>query len=472
MSVSIAKEIVPETEIFICYQDQLPTELSYLSEVFSGEKGEVFVQVTSEGKSLLVGVGKEEELSLDDIRNTMAKVAKKTRQLKIKAAVLRLPVKGLFLDKEVVRVITQGIGLGVYTFDKYKNNGKESVTTHFYIDFKIDTKKENDLETIITAAMYEVEGVCLARNLINEPANKLFPKKLAEIAQEIGRESGFEVEILDEKEMENIGMGALLAVGNGSVNPPRLIIMRYKAGKDDEILGLVGKGLTCDTGGYSLKGTDSMYYMKSDMSGAANVLGIMSIVAKNKIKKNIIAVIPSCENVISGNSYKIGDVLESMAGKTIEVLNTDAEGRLALADALHYIVTKEEVDKVIDIATLTGVAGTTFGNVYTATVANDDEFYNDFELAAQKAEEKFWRLPTDKAYREMINSDVADLKNTGGSGGGTITAGMFLQEFIQDKPWIHLDIAATACTNPGRSEYEYKGGTGIGIRTIYELIKG
>ena len=265
-------------------------------------------------------------------------------------------------------------------------------------------------------------------------------------------------------------MDAMLTVGNGSVNKPRLIVMRHMNAGDEEIFGLVGKGLTCDTGGYSLKHTDSMYYQKTDMSGAASVLGTMIALAKNNVKKNVIGVIPACENVVSGCSYKVGDVLTTMAGKTVQVLNTDAEGRLALADAITYIIREEKVGKLLDLATLTGVAGVTFGNVYTAAISNNDAFYNEFLKAAEVAEEKFWRLPTDARYREWINSDVADIKNTGAAGGGTITAAMFLQEFVEEHPWIHLDIAATACVDPAVRDYEFRGGTGVAIRTLYELI--
>lgn len=469
MGINVGAQESFDLKVVVYYKEQLPEELTYLNKVFTGETGEIFTHICNEdgGKyTLLVGFGKEEELTLEKARNTMAKVAKKAKELKSQKVALTLPEVTKLPEEELVRASVQGLQLGLYTFEKYKTATQEELNMEFYLQ---GLKNEDKAHEIVAETLNEVAGICLARDLINEPSNVLVPETLANIAKEVGARDGFEVEVLDEKALEELGLKALLTVGKGSVNPPRLIIMRHMHGGDEEVLGLVGKGLTCDTGGYSLKSSDSMYYMKTDMSGAANVLGTMSILAKNKVQKNVIAVIPTCENVVSGNSYKVGDVLDTMAGKTVEVLNTDAEGRLALADALYYITEKEKVDKIIDLATLTGVVGTTFGNIYTGTISNNDEFYAKFQVAADKAAEKFWRLPTGQEYRDMINSDVADIKNTGGA--GTITAAMFLKEFIQDRPWIHLDIAATACTNPGRFEYEYKGGTGVAIRTIYELIK-
>lgn len=367
----------------------------------------------------------------------------------------------------MVEAVTDAICLGLYAFDKYKTDKQEASELKFSIQEVVEVETAN---RCVKEREHIAAGINMARDIINEPSNVLYPETLANIITECGKESGFEVEVLEGEALEKLGMDAMLTVGNGSVNKPRLIVMRHMNAGDEEIFGLVGKGLTCDTGGYSLKHTDSMYYQKTDMSGAASVLGTMIALAKNNVKKNVIGVIPACENVVSGCSYKVGDVLTTMAGKTVQVLNTDAEGRLALADAITYIIREEKVGKLLDLATLTGVAGVTFGNVYTATISNNDAFYNEFLKAAEVAEEKFWRLPTDARYREWINSDVADIKNTGAAGGGTITAAMFLQEFVEEHPWIHLDIAATACVDPAVRDYEFRGGTGVAIRTLYELI--
>jgi len=267
-------------------------------------------------------------------------------------------------------------------------------------------------------------------------------------------------------------MEAFLSVAKGSENGPRLIVMRYfgDESKKDDVLGLVGKGLTYDSGGYSIKPTSSMDTMKSDMGGASSVIGAISAIAKKKLKINVVGVIAACENMISGAAYKPGDIIGSMAGKYIEVLNTDAEGRLTLIDAVHYIIEKEKVNKVIDVATLTGAALVALGLTTTAVVSNNDEFYKKLENASFKADEKVWRLPAFEEYKKLIKSDIADLKNIGGRYAGTITAGLFIGEFVQNKPWLHLDIAGTAWSEKEAGYYS-KGGTGVGVRTLYYLAK-
>ena len=265
-------------------------------------------------------------------------------------------------------------------------------------------------------------------------------------------------------------MKAFLAVGGSSTNKPRLIIMRHKGGEaNGEVMGFVGKGLTYDTGGYSVKPTNSMKTMHSDMGGAAAVIGAMYAISKNNVPKNITAVVAACENVIAPDSYKPGDIIGSMAGKTIEIGNTDAEGRLTLADAVTYIIEKEKVNKVIDVATLTGAALVALGTEYTGVVTNDDTFCDEFMQTAEKVGEKFWKLPNDKAFAKLNKSTVADLKNIGGPHAGTITAGLFIGEFVQDLPWIHLDIAGTSWSESNEG-YLSKGGTGVPVKTLYGLV--
>ncbi len=304
--------------------------------------------------------------------------------------------------------------------------------------------------------------------MIAEPTNNLYPEELAKRAIEVAKESGFKVQVYEEDEIRKFGMEAFLAVGKGTKNKPRLIVMEYANGGDMEFIGLVGKGLTCDTGGYSIKSHEGLKYMKSDMSGAAYIIAIMSALAKNKCKVNIKAVVATCENVVDGNSYKPGDIIKTMKGKTIEILNTDAEGRLTLADSLYYIISKQKVSKVIDMATLTGLAGSTFGSLYTPIFSNNEEFYEKFMQAAKETGEDFWRMPLDDRYKSYIESDIADIKNTGSA--GTISASMFLKEFVDDTPWIHLDIAATAIQWPVVYDYSSRGASGVAVRTIYELI--
>ena len=322
----------------------------------------------------------------------------------------------------------------------------------------------------ITEASNVIDGVILARDLVNEPANILYPETLAERAALVGKESGFEVEILDKNEIEKLGMKAFLEVAKGSIHEPKLIVMRYMGNpKNNEKIGLVGKGLTFDTGGYSLKPSTSMDTMKSDMGGAAAVIGTMQALAKNKVQKNVIAVVAACENAISGGSYKPGDIIGSMAGKNIEVLNTDAEGRLTLVDAITYIIEKENVEKIVDVATLTGAVLVALGTEITGVISNNDDFYDELLVAGKRSGEKFWRLPNDKCFKKLYKGDFAELKNTGGRNAGTITAGMFIEEFVQDKPWLHLDIAGTSWTDNG-NDCTPKGGTGAPVKTLYELV--
>ncbi len=357
-----------------------------------------------------------------------------------------------------------------YKFDKYKSKDEkeqkdEKTTKTLYIEgFEISNKEE-----IFKSVQNIAIAINNARDMIAEPTNILYPEELANRAVSIAKESGFEIEVFEKDEIKKLGMEAFLTVGKGTKHKPRLIVMTYKNNPEsEEFIGLVGKGLTCDTGGYSIKSHEGLKYMKSDMSGAAYVIAIMSALAKNKCKVNVKAVVATCENVVDGNTYKPGDVVKSMKGKTIEVLNTDAEGRLTLADALHYIISKQKVSKVIDMATLTGLAGTTFGSLYTPIFSNNEEFFEKFMETAKETGEDFWRMPLDERYRSYIDSDIADIKNTGSA--GTISASMFLKEFVDDTPWIHLDIAATAIQWPVVYEYSSKGASGVTVRTIYELI--
>lgn len=470
MNITINEAVSSQVNIEMFYEDQMPENLMYLKGMFEGKAKELYTLVTNEEVvkyTLLIGLGKEAELTQEIVRNAVAKGARRVRELKLDAANIKLVKSSVLTEVQMVEAVTDAICLGLYAFDKYKTDKQEASELKFSIQEVVEVETAN---RCVKEREHIAAGINMARDIINEPSNVLYPETLANIITQCGKESGFEVEVLEGEALEKLGMDAMLTVGNGSVNKPRLIVMRHMNAGDEEIFGLVGKGLTCDTGGYSLKHTDSMYYQKTDMSGAASVLGTMIALAKNNVKKNVIGVIPACENVVSGCSYKVGDVLTTMAGKTVQVLNTDAEGRLALADAITYIIREEKVGKLLDLATLTGVAGVTFGNVYTAAISNNDAFYNEFLKAAEVAEEKFWRLPTDARYREWINSDVADIKNTGAAGGGTITAAMFLQEFVEEHPWIHLDIAATACVDPAVRDYEFRGGTGVAIRTLYELI--
>ena len=438
-----------------------------IKDLFEGKEGEiVLIPSLDENKPhiLYFGLGEKEKLNNNLLRNNCAKLLKKIDELKFKNILIEKIDFGNLDEEKFLKAMVEGLLLTDYDFKKYKSDDKDKTEKNVYINGFNISNKNNILNEVSNIA----KAINNARDMIAEPTNNLYPEELAKRAVEIANESGFKIEVLEEDKIKDLGMEAFLTVSKGTKNRPRLIVMEYNNGGDKDFIGLVGKGLTCDTGGYSIKSHEGLKYMKSDMSGAAYVIAIMSSLAKNKCKVNVKAVVATCENVLDGNSYKPGDIVKSMKGKTIEVLNTDAEGRLTLADALYYIIDKQKVSKVIDMATLTGLAGSTFGSLFTPIFSNNDEFYEKFMEIAKETGEDFWRMPLDERYRSYIDSDVADMKNTGSA--GTITASMFLKEFVDDTPWIHLDIAATAIQWPVVYEYSSKGASGVTVRTIYELI--
>ncbi|WP_271809860.1 leucyl aminopeptidase [Clostridium beijerinckii] len=445
------------------------------SNKFKGNAGEICVatNVVERGVQdiIFIGLGSKDELTTEIIRGSFGKAIKRAIELKAKKIALNMISNEKLSVEDITKSMVEGIGFGEYKFDKYKTEANENSEIEVSICTD-ENGKTNSIYEYIDEALILVETTKFARDLVNEPANVLYPETLSEKVIGSGNKYGFEVEVFDEKKINELGMESFLSVAKGSELPPRLIVMRYfgDESKKDDILGLVGKGVTYDSGGYSIKPTSSMDSMKSDMGGAASVIGAISAIAKKKLKINVVGVIAACENLISGKAYKPGDIIGSMAGKYIEVLNTDAEGRLTLIDAVHYIIEKEKVNKVIDLATLTGAALVALGVTTTAVVSNNDEFYKELESASFKADEKVWRLPNFDDYKKLIKSDIADLKNTGGRHAGTITAGLFIGEFVQNKPWLHLDIAGTAWTEKETS-YCTKGGTGVGVRTLYYLAK-
>ncbi len=445
-------------------------------QVFNGKNGEFEIINLFRNQCpkniILVGVGKKEDFTLAHLRKNIAKSVKEATKIKSKSIDLNIEnLLSLMDPRETIRTISEAVVMADYKFDKYKQDRKSSSLEEFNIIYR-----EEDILNHINKGINE--GVILgqvnilARTLVNEPANLLGPSELALEAKKAGDESGFEVEIFDEPSIKKLKMSAFLEVARASSNPPKLIVMRYNGNPEnkEEIIGLVGKGLTYDSGGLSIKPTAGMVTMKSDMGGAAAVIGAMTAITKLKAKANVVAVIAACENMISGNSYRPGDIINSMGGKTIEVLNTDAEGRLTLVDAVNYIIEKENATKVVDIATLTGSVLSALGTTATGVVTNNDFFFNRLDMASKTCDEKVWKLPTFDEYKELIKSDVADLKNIGGPNAGTITAGLFIGEFVGEIPWLHLDIAGTSWADKD-SAYGTKGSTGEGARLLYHLIK-
>lgn len=324
------------------------------------------------------------------------------------------------------------------------------------------------------AAIDCAEGTVIARTLCNQPASFQTPHSLAEDAAKLGAECGFSTEILEQPQIEALGMDSFLSVAHGAKNtPPALIVMRYLQGGDAPVVGYVGKGLVYDSGGYSLKSNANMKNMFDDMGGAAAVIGAMSAIARQKLPVNIIGVVAACENKLSYDSYVPGDIIGSMAGKSIEVTNTDAEGRLTLADAITYAIRKEGCDVIVDIATLTGAAKAAVGKYSSAVISNDDALYTALQKAAYSSSEKVWRLDADEEMRSCLNSAVADIKNASGAttdGGGCILGGLFLQEFVEKKRWIHIDMAGVNF----RAEppaFTTTGATGYGAALLFYLAR-
>jgi leucyl aminopeptidase len=445
-------------------------------EKFKASEGELYSitnNISEETQeSLFIGLGIEKELTAEKLRTIFAKVLKKSRGLKANKLYMDIIQIEKLCFGATIKAIVEGLCFGDYKFDKYKSEKTKLDNIEICIG-SIPEGKTSEAEEYIKEAKILVKANFLARNLINEPANVIYPETLAKAAKKYGSEYGYEVEILEKNAIEKLEMNAFLSVAKASANEPRLIVMRYFGDGDNckEILGLVGKGLTYDAGGYSLKSNEGMVNMKCDMGGAAAVIGAIAAIAKRKLKINVVAVVAACENLISGAAYKPGDIIGSMAGKTIEVLNTDAEGRLTLADAVYYTIEKENATRVIDIATLTGAVLVALGTTTTAAITNNEEFYQDIEGASKKSGEKMWLLPAFEEYKKQIKSDIADLKNLGGKHAGTITAGLFIGEFVKGKPWVHLDIAGTGWADSER-DYYAKGGTGVGVRTLYYLAKG
>jgi leucyl aminopeptidase len=314
-----------------------------------------------------------------------------------------------------------------------------------------------------------VNGVVLARELVNEPPNVLFPAEFARRAGEL-KKLGVTVEVLDVKAMTKLGMGALLGVSQGSVRPGRMVVMRWNGGKKGEQpVAFIGKGVTFDTGGISIKPAGSMEDMKGDMGGAACVVGLMHALAGRKAKVNVVGAIGIVENMPDGNAQRPGDIVTSMSGQTIEIINTDAEGRLVLADVLWYVAKKFKPKFMVDLATLTGAIMVALGTEYAGMFSNNDELAERLSTVGQTTGERVWRMPLGPEYDKQIDSQFADMKNTGTRNGGSITAAQFLQRFVDDTPWAHLDIAGTAMGAP-KTEINQSWGSGYGVRLLDRLV--
>ncbi|MEB1809140.1 MAG: leucyl aminopeptidase [Bacillaceae bacterium] len=443
---------------------------------FDGKAKEIFSfhtlgQIKAK-KVYVVGIGKKSEANDEQLRSVFASLSKALHAGQLQQA-------GIILDsfsngeddyEQLSYLLGEAIELTSYKVADYKE--KSNVVEKSLEGVTLFTNEEEAslLEELQAGKVYG-SGTNLARALVNTPGNLMTPTDLAQTAKDIAERHGMEIDILEKEDMEKLGMGALLAVAQGTEQPPKMIVLKYQGKKEwNDVLAFVGKGLTFDSGGISIKPSLNMHEMKMDMGGAAAVLGAMEIIGQMKPEANVLAVIPSTENLLNGLAMKPGDVITSLSGKTIEVRNTDAEGRLILADGVTY-AKHLGADYIVDVATLTGAVIIALGEYTTGAVTNNEEFMEKLLYSAYESGEWVWRLPSFEAYRKMLKtSDVADLNNSPGRPGGSITAGLFVGEFAGDTPWVHLDIAGTAWTSKG-TETGPKGGTGAMARTLANLAE-
>ncbi|HYF04286.1 MAG TPA: leucyl aminopeptidase [Patescibacteria group bacterium] len=450
-------------------------EAAASSEDFKGKKNSVMVLYSADAakakRIFLVGLGKKESLKIEQLRRSAAAATKRAASMQLKSIAIYLPSFENFSNEEVAQAITEGSRLSQYKFDKYITTSEtKSLSIEQIILWSDDKAVVKEAKKGVEFAKNLADGVQIARDLANAPNCEIYPETLAERVKAAGKEAGFDVEILDKKQITKLKMGGLLGVNQGSTRPPVMIIMKYNGGKKgDAPFGLVGKGVTFDTGGYSIKPAAGMGEMRMDMHGAATVIGTMVSIAKNKLPLNVVAIIPATENLISGNAIVPGDVITFMNGKTAEIDNTDAEGRLILADALTYMDTFKP-QAVIDLATLTGACVIALGHTTSGMLGTGEEVKAALKESAMRTNEYVCELPIYEEYEELIKSDYADIKNSGGRAAGTITAALFLKHFIGDWPWVHLDIAGTSIA-PKETDYMPKGGTGVGVRLLTDVLK-
>ncbi|RMD45259.1 MAG: leucyl aminopeptidase [Aquificota bacterium] len=442
---------------------------------FSGKEGEVLVVPTFDKLKfdymILIGAGSKRKANLDRARVLGSIAAKKMKQMKIQKFLLDgeslIPVKEK--EDKIAQALTEGVILGNYVFDKYKSKKDDYKIKELQI--RVKRRFKALAEELVKVGRVLAEAQNFTRDLVNEPGNVITPVKLAEIAQEIAKEYGFEIKVYDEKEIEKMGMNAYLAVAKGSANPPRFIHITYKPKKSSKKVALIGKGLTFDSGGLNIKPGDYMRWMKSDKSGACAVLGVFKAIGELKPNVEVHGIIAAAENMPDGKSYRPDDIVIAKNGVSIEVGNTDAEGRLTLADALCY-ASELKPDAIIDIATLTGACIVALGEYTAGVMGNNQKLINEILDVSEETGEWMWQLPFNDMLREHIKAPNADVYNIGKTRyGGAITAGLFLEKFVDKKiPWAHIDIAGPAHTTTGWY-YHPKGGTGFPVRTIVTLLK-
>ncbi len=458
--------------------DALGGQLRELRETgeFSGKSQEAVLIHTRKAlpakRVLLLGLGKKKDVTLDRIRQAMGTACKKVRQAG--ARTCSAPVLGTDAVKapvsDIAQAMVEGAILGGYRFTHYQSdNGDPSHEIRAMTLLASRATQVSGMKTGARRGEASANATAFARDLCNHPANVMTPSRVAQEAQTIAKEFSINLTVLERKEQEKLGMGGMLGVARGSQEPPKFIVLEYSGGKKkDRPVVLVGKTITFDSGGISLKPSENMEQMKADMTGGAEVLGAIRAAAQLRLRLNVVGILPATENMPGGRATKPGDILRMLNGKTVEVQNTDAEGRLVLADGLAYAA-RFNPQCIVDIATLTGACIVALGQFAIGMLGNDDALKADMQKAGEQAGERVWEMPLWEEYFEQLKSDVADMRNIGGRGGGMITAGMFLSKFVDDCPWVHLDIASTDWSSSERP-YIGKGPTAIGTRLLVQWL--
>jgi leucyl aminopeptidase len=439
---------------------------------FKGKSGAILDILAPDGikiqRLIVVGTGKSTDLKGADFLKFGGVTAGRLNAASTVVTVLAELPEGA-MKPEQAAAFASGLRLRAYKFDRYKTKKKDGEDAAVRSEVSLAVEDVNAARKAFAPEDNVVDGVIIARELVNEPPNVLYPEEFARRAGQL-KKLGVEVEVLDVKAMTKLGMGALLGVAQGSARPGRMVVMRWSGGKrGDQPVAFIGKGVCFDTGGISIKGAASMEDMKGDMGGAACVVGLMHALAARKAKANVVGAIGLVENMPDGNAQRPGDIVTSMSGQTIEIINTDAEGRLVLADVLWYVAKKFKPKFMVDLATLTGAIMVALGTDHAGMFSNNDELAERLIKVGQETGEKVWRMPLGPEYDKLIDSQFADMKNTGGRHGGSITAAQFLQRFVDGTPWAHLDIAGTAMGAP-KTDINHSWGSGYGVRLLERLV--
>ncbi len=420
-------------------------------------------------KILLAGLGSKKKISNDSLRYVSGKIAQKARELGISEFSVIVP-KGIVKEIDTLNQIVEGVKLSLYSFDKFKKKKTKKAP-----DLTLLVSKKDKTSKAVKEAEITADGAIFTKSIANLPPNECSPATLASFAKSLASKNKMKCSIFSKSELKKKGFGGISAVGQGSKNEPKLIVLEHNKGKRNEKpIVIVGKAVTFDTGGISLKPSEKMDEMKFDKCGGCTVLGIMKSVSELRLPINLVGIVPSVENMPGGESYRPGDIVKLFSGKTAEILNTDAEGRLILADALAYGEKKYSPRAIIDFATLTGACIVALGTNVAGLVCNNERLANNLKNASERTTEEIWQLPLNDDYMDMIKSDVADMKNIGiGRVAGTITAAAFLKNAVEKTPWAHIDIAGVAWTQTATKEKPYnpKGATGFGVRLILNYLK-